>query len=188
MDDIYRFIGEALRIRRTIQVFSELFESAESIDVLSKNSIEVAFILKRSMHDEILISLSRLYDSAFFKNGGVSIERLSQLNLLEKYSASVTAEISALRAETKRLWEEVSIKNYRDLRVAHNDKAILIGKSPPIKHNISFESAIMLSETSITLMIKLIVSISGNSQVPLQENIEEKYIGKGKAFVARFRT
>jgi hypothetical protein len=188
MDDIYRYISEALRIRRAIQVFSEFFENDTSIDALSKDPIEIGFMIQRSMHDEILISLTRLFDTDAYTRGKTTYEYLSQRNLLESYSSSITPEIAALREETAKLWADVSIRDYRDLRVAHNDKSILTGRSPPIKHNISFDSAKKLTETSMTLMIKLLASITGKSEIPLREKIDEHYVGKGKAFISRLRT
>jgi hypothetical protein len=188
MDDVKRYISEALRIRRTIQVFSEFFDSPDSVEILSNASLEVSFILKRSMHDELILSLSRLFDSESYKSQGSKFEYLSQRNLLEKYKDNINPEIQTLRDETAKLWNDSAIKYYRDFRVAHNDKALMIGQSQNIKHNVTFEVAATLVDTSICLMVKLQSSISGQNDVSLYQNIDEKYVGKGKAFLSKLKT
>ena len=188
MEDINRYVSESMRVRRTIQVYSEFFDSREAIDILSEASIEVSAIIQRSLHDEIIISLARLFDTDSYTRSGITNEYLSQRNILEKYTDAITPEIQDLKDKTTKLRKEADIRNYRDLKIAHNIKDLMTGKMPNIKHNISFESAVNLVETSVSLMIKLMSSLSGNNQVSVYANIDEKYISKGKSFIDRLKT
>ncbi len=68
MDEFNRYLAEAIRVRRSIQVYCEMFDSEESVNILSSKSLEVSVIIKRAMHDEILLSLARLFDSEGYNN------------------------------------------------------------------------------------------------------------------------
>ncbi|WP_238107833.1 hypothetical protein [Shewanella metallivivens] len=82
MDEFNRYLAEAIRVRRSIQVYRELFDSEESVNVLSSKSLEVSVIIKRALHDEILLSLARLFDSQGYNNNKELLEYLSQRNLV----------------------------------------------------------------------------------------------------------
>lgn len=79
MEDLDRYIVELSRVRRAIQIYSELFDSSESVDVLSNFSGEVFGVIQRSMHDEIVMSLARLFDKEKYND---EKEHLSQRNLV----------------------------------------------------------------------------------------------------------
>ena len=183
MHEIQSYIVEAMRVRRAIQVYSEFFDSEESIKALYHNSADVANVLRRSMHDEIIISLSRLFDSDKYKN----YEYLSQRNLTEKHISAMNPSLINLREKTEELRKKISIKDYRDFNLAHNDKSSLVGDVEKIKHKVSFNDVVELVETSIRLMLGLMVSISGKESVDVWANLNDKYTDKGTAFINRLR-
>jgi len=180
MDDINRYLAEAIRIRRTIQVYSELFNSKEATEVLTEKALQISSIFKRSMHDEILISFSRLFDSNGYKIKGETEEYLSQINIVSKHEEKLSENAKALRARTSELWSQMEVKNYRDLKIAHNNKAILTGKVESISHNVSFDTAAELIDTSIQLMLELKSLLNEPS---ISVNLNEKYIGIGNEFI-----
>ena len=180
MDDINRYLAEAIRIRRTIQVYSELFNSEESTNVLTQKALQISAIFKRSMHDEILMSFSRLFDSNGYRIKGETEEYLSQINIISKHEEILTDDAVSLRKRTTELWEQMEIKNYRDLKIAHNNKAILTGKKESISHQVSFDTAVELIETSIKLMLELKSSLN---ELSISVNLNEKYSGIGNEFI-----
>lgn len=180
MDEFNRYLSEAIRVRRTIQVYSEIFDCRESIDILSSKSIEFGAILKRSMHDEILISLARLFDTDAYESKNERHEYLSQRNLVLKYEDSLDEKLQKLRNKTSQLWSEVSVKKYRDFKLAHNDKVSLCGQSETIKHDVTFDSAKELVETSINLVLGLMAK---NGITSVSSNLNYKYENVGSKFI-----
>lgn len=180
MDELNRYIAEAIRVRRTIQVYSELFDSREAIDVLSNKSLEFTAILKRSMHDEVLISLSRLFDTNGYKTQTELFEYLSQRNLVLKYESLLDENLKALRNKTTELWSDIEVKDYRDFKLAHNDKSLLCGLKESIGHNVSFGSAKELVETSIQLVLGIMTK---TGQTSISVNLNEKYENIGRKFI-----
>lgn len=186
MHDIEAYIAEATRVRRTIQIYSEFFDSQEPLDTLNNLSVEVTAVIRRSLHDEIIISLARLFDSDSYMFKKNKLEYLSQRNLSEKNITFIKPELKKLRDKTSELWNDISIKEYRNLKVAHNDKSTITGNTPA-KHNISYDKAVELVDTSIILMIKLMASISGKANVEVWVNINDKKIGGGNIFISKLR-
>lgn len=184
MHEIQRYVSEAMRVRRVVQIYFELYESQESIDLLMSASTEVCVAIRRSMHDEILISLARLFDGEKY-NG---YEYLSQRNLVNNHISSMNLELTELRNKTSSLWKEIAVKEYRDFKVAHNDKNTIMGLSQEIKHNISFEKVVQLLETSIILVLKLQSSITGKETIEVWSNLNDKCIGEGTKFVSKLKT
>lgn len=181
MNEFNKYLTEAIRVRRTIQVYSEIFDSRDAIDTLSEKSIEFTSILKRSMHDEILISLARLFDTDGYDTKNGKLEYLSQRNLILANESLLNEELIGIRNKTTEIWALVKIKNYRDFKLAHNDKEQLLGSKKAAKHNVSFESAVELVETSIRLILGLMAA-SGHSSI--NSNLNEKYEGVGAKFIA----
>ena len=137
-------------------------------------------VIQRSMHDEILISLSRLFDTDGYENKRVSFEYLSQRNLVIKYENSLDESLKKLRNKTAKLWGNISIKDYRDCTLAHNDKDTICYSDDLITHNFSFESAKDLIETSIDLVLGLKAK---NSQTNLSVILNNKYENVGYKFI-----
>lgn len=192
LTELKRFVVECMRIRRTLQVYKEFFETHETASILQNADEEVAFIIKRAMHDEIIISISRLYDGYGYKTKEACFEYLSQINLigtlLKKYNIQ-SKEISPLRARTKQLLDEIDIKSYRDRVIAHNDKEILMGEDS-VKHKAKFQKLIDLIETSTHLAIELQANLQNNDQVEFWQwqDPKDKFIGKGSRFLERIKS
>lgn len=189
LTELKRFVVECMRIRRTLQVYKEFFETHESAITLQNAEEDVSFIIKRAMHDEIIISFSRLYDGNGYKTKGTHLEYFSQRNLigtlLEKYKTS-SDEILELRAKTKKLVDEIDIKSYRDRVIAHNDKEIFMGEDS-VKHKATFQRLIDLIEASTQLAIKLQAHIQKNDLVEFWQNPNEKFVGKGIKFLEKLK-
>ncbi len=188
--ELKRFVVECVRIRRTLQVYREFFESNDSANILLNAQEDVAFIIKRAMHDEIIISISRLYDGYGYKTKAASFEYLSQINLigtlLKKYNIP-SKEMSPLRTKAKQILDEIDIKSYRDRVIAHNDKEILMGEDS-VKHKATFQKLIDLTETSTLLAIKPQSILQKNEQVEFWQDPNDKFIGKGKRFLERIKS
>ena len=185
MHDIQVYIAEAMRIRRTIQIYSEFFGSQKSLNILNNLSAEVTTVIRRSMHDEIIISLARLFDGKSYQFNNTNYEYLSQFNLIEKHKNSMTPALNKLREKTTELLTSISLKDYRNFKIAHNDKPTLTGDSPTVKHDISYEKITALIETSIKLMIGLMASINGKVTINIWADINDKNIGVGNAFIEK---
>ena len=185
MEEIDRFIAEIVRIRRYVQIYIELFTENESINALENISSEVFGIIQKAMHDEILISLSRLYDGKGFEYKKEYRENLSQFNIVSQYEDVLTDTLNNLRAQTSDLFERINIKQYRDTKVAHNDKETLLGKNGIIKHNIDSKTVISLLETSLKLAIGIKSKVQQKENVSLPVMITECYEGKGKALIEK---
>lgn len=187
MNEIDRYIAEVIRIRRNIQLLIELFTEDDSRNVLLSVAGEVFESINRAMHDEIIMSVSRLFDSDSYEVKNKKLEYLSQRNLVSKYESYLNDDLRKLREETTRLLTEIDIKNYRDLIIAHNDKATLIGQSSTVKHNISSDKILSLLDTSMRLMIGIKSSILNTEQVSILSNLNEKYVGKGKDLIEKLK-
>ena len=170
MDKLDWFIAEIVRIRRYVQVYIELFTGKEPIDILTNVSSEVFAIVQRSMHDEILISVARLYEGK---------KNLSQLNLVSPHENILTDDLNKLREETRTLLDKIDIKDYR-IKVAHN----INDTDKIIKHNIDSETLILLLDTSLRLIIGLKAELKQEQNVSIPVMINEKYEGKGKALIS----
>ena len=185
MEELDRFICELMRIRRCIQVYVELYTLPKSTDVLNKFAGDVFGVIQRSMHDEIILSISRLYDGKEYKRGGEIYENLSQLNVVSKYENLLTEKLKRLREETSTLLNNIEIKTYRDWKCAHNEKETSLGKRGTISHKITSENIIALIEKSLELIIGIKSEIEKSESVSIPVMLNEKYEGKGKAFVQK---
>lgn len=183
MNELDRYIAEIVRVRRSIQLYIELFTKDESVHVLNDFSGDVFGVLQRSLHDEIIISLSRLFDGKHFIYKKEKKENLSQLNLVSKYDSLLTDRHNKLRRKTKELLEHIDLKDYRDWKVAHNDKDTITGKNGVIKHNIDSETVISLLEKSLSLIIDIKSKVEKKESVSVPVILTEKYEGKGTKFV-----
>lgn len=187
MEDIDRYIIEATRIRRVVVLYSEFFENESSVSVLSEKAGKAFSVIQRSMHDEILISLSRLFDTDCYETKSRKYEYLSQRNIVQKYQASLTENAKIHRDETTKLEEEINIQDYRDLKVAHNDKPTLVSSGSSVKHGISSSKVLDLLDHSIQLMLCLKSSLSNQAEVSVPVNLNNKFEGIGNELVAKLR-
>jgi len=181
MHELDRYIAEITRIRRTIQIYIELFTTKDSVNVLTKFSSNVFSVIQRSMHDEIVISLSRLYDG----KGDKKRENLSQLNLVSKHENVLTEKLKKIRQETTNLLNLINIKSYRDTKVAHNNKDTLTGKNGVVKHNMNSEEIIVLLEKSLSLIIGIKAQLEKKDSVSIPVMLTETYENKGLQFIEK---
>lgn len=187
LSEIDRYMSEAVRIRRSVQIYDELFCSEESVATLIGSAGEVFGVMQRALHDEILISFSRLFDSEGYKTKKGVQDYLSQLNIVKQHESFLTDDLQELRQKTDRLKKQLNLKEYRDLTVAHNDKAIMVGESGPAKNGITSDLAKELLEVSIQLMIELKREITGSRKVGLPVNPQEVYEGKGFELIGKLK-
>lgn len=187
LNEIDRYLSEVVRVRRAIQIYDELFCSKESVAALIDTAGEVFGVMQRALHDEILISFSRLFDSEGYKTKNGTQDYLSQLNIVKRHENFLTDDLQKLRERSASLWVRLNIKNYRDLKIAHNDKAILFGKSAPVKHGITSDLAKELLEVSIQLMISLKREITRSEEVGLPVNPQETFQGKGLDLIGKLK-
>lgn len=180
MDEFNRYLTEAIRVRRSIQVYREIFDSEESVNILSSKSLEVSVIIKRAMHDEILLSLARLFDSEGYNNNKELLEYLSQRNLVLKHEGLLDEQLRGLRDKTANIWKHICVKEYRNVKLAHNDKTTLFTGTTSISHNVSFDSATELVDTSIELILGLMVK---SGQCSVKANLNEIYENVGSKFI-----
>ncbi|MGB6137071.1 MAG: hypothetical protein WBG74_10865 [Shewanella sp.] len=180
MDEFNRYLAEAIRVRRSIQVYRELFDSEESVNVLSSKSLEVSVIIKRALHDEILLSLARLFDSEGYNNNKELLEYLSQRNLVLQHQDLLDDKLRGLRDKTSKIWRHISVKDYRNMKLAHNDKTTLFTGTTSIRHNVSFDSATELVDTSVKLILGLMVK---SGQCSVKVNLNEVYESEGLKFI-----
>ncbi|NRF17538.1 hypothetical protein [Vibrio coralliilyticus] len=187
MEDLDRYIIEATRVRRAIVVYSEMFGTAESVRVLNKSAGEAFSIIQRAMHDEIVISLSRLFDSRGYEHRGEVLEYLSQYNIVSKYEAHLNERGKRLRRLTGKIINRLAFKPYRSLKIAHNDKALFLGHTPKIKHNITSYRVLLLIDLSISIVVSIKASVLNTSTVSLPVNLSNKYVGIGSGVVNRMK-
>ncbi|WP_330110177.1 hypothetical protein [Methylophaga thalassica] len=185
--DIDRYIVEAIRVRRSIQVYDELYCSHESVEILLDKAGRVFGVLQRALHDEIVISLSRLFDSLGYDTKGGRQDYLSQLNIVNANESILTENEQELRKRTAVLWEEIDIKSYRNLKIAHNDKESLVVPDKIVKHGVSTEKAKELVDVSIQLMICIKRNFTGSEEVSLPQNPNDKYEGYARELVGRLK-
>ncbi len=187
MEDIDRYIIEAIRLRRAVVLYSELFEHKSSVSVLSDKAGMAFSIIQRSMHDEIIISLSRLFDTDFYEHKNQKFEYLSQRNIVQKYQDSLTDSAKMHRGQTASLKQEINIQDYRNLKVAHNDKPTLVSSDGSVKHGISSSKVLDLLDHSVQLMLCLKSTLSNQAEVSVPVDLNNKFVGVGSELVAKLR-
>lgn len=183
LTDIDRFIIEAMRVRRSVQVYDDLYCSQIAIKVLRSKAEDVFSIFQRALHDEILLSLSRLFDSTGYKTKNGMEPYLSQYYIVQANQSVLTKHCQDLRARTSQLLQDIDINNYRDLKVAHNDKTTLNDTNNQLKHNISSEKVKELLDVSMQLMVSIKCELSESPSVSLPVNLGEKYEGRALDFL-----
>lgn len=186
--DIDRYIAEAMRVRRAVQVYDELYCTQNSVDTFQINADVVFGVIQRALHDEIVISTSRLFDSLGYRTkDGRREDYLSQFNIVSANEGLLTVKENMLRKRTAALWEELAIEKYRNLKVAHNDKDNLVSGDKLLKHGITSEKIKELLDVSIQLMLGIKCQITGSDKVSFPVNVTDKYEGYALDLLARLR-
>lgn len=72
------------------------------------------------------------------------------------------------------------MKDYRNMKLAHNDKTTLFTGTTSIRHNVSFDSATELVDTSVKLILGLMVK---SGQCSVKVNLNEVYESEGLKFI-----
>lgn len=188
MEEFDLYIIEATRVRRAVVVYSEMFASSDSVAELNKSASRAFSIIQRSMHDEILMSLSRLFDGSGYKSKGSNRAYLSQYNLVSKYDEFLDPKGQKLKAISSKLLSRLSFKSYRDLKVAHNDKETLLTANSSIKHEITSRKVLLLLDVTIQLMLNLKTTISKSDKISIPVNLNDKYDGVGTLVVNKMKS
>ena len=147
------------------------------MNILLEKAGRVFGVLQRALHDEIIISLSRLFDSVGYETKHGREDYLSQFHIVTANESLLTEKEQKLRKRTANLKEEIDIRNYRNLKIAHNDKESLVAPGKTVKHALTSEKVKELLDVSIQLMVSIKGKITGSEEVGLSVNLAEKYEG-----------
>jgi hypothetical protein len=140
MLDLDRFILELDRLTTAVYFYDEIFGEQETLKIFAGLSSEATRIIQRSLHNDIVMTLARLlFDSEHYKTSEVTYEYLSLYNLARKYSSYIDQELQSHRDEIAKIKRSLKVKDYRDLVLAHNDKATLTGINVHPMHNLETE-------------------------------------------------
>jgi len=135
MLDIDRFIVELDRLTTAVHFYDEIYGEQSTIKTMSDLSRHATKIIQLSLHNDIVMSLSRLlFDGKEYKVSGDNYEYLSQYNLATKYEHYIDSNLNLHRDEIRKIKKNLNIKDYRDLVLAHNDKATITGQQRHPKH------------------------------------------------------
>ncbi len=105
---------------------------------------------------------------------------MSQRNLVLKHEGLLDEQLGSLRDKTTEIWNHIRVKEYRNVKLAHNDKTTLFAGTTSIRHNASFDSATELVDTSIKLILGLMVK---SGQCSVKTNLNEVYENVGLKFI-----
>jgi hypothetical protein len=188
MLDLDRFIFELDRLITTVHFYNEVYCNEEGINAISSLSLEAAKIIQLSVHNEIVLSTARLlFDGMGFESSGNKYEYLSLYNLASTYRKHIDQELSEKKDKILKLKETFNVKDYRDLVMAHNDKATITGQNPAPKHQIETETLLGLLRESRSLLLSIRLKVAkenGESSFPVSPgNVDLS--GVGRKFVQR---
>ena len=173
MLDLDRFITELDRLTTTVHFYDEVYCDKDTIKVVSRLSSEAARLIQLSVHNDIIMSASRLlFDGKEYKSSENHYEYLSQYNLATKYESYIDSELQTYRENLGKLKESLNVKNYRDLVLAHNDKATLTGESEFPKHNMETKDLLIMLKESRALFFGIrlkIASEQGETGIPVSD-------------------
>lgn len=173
MNELDRYISEITRVQEYIYIYDEMFCSLQSRQVLQRLSPSVFVVFQKSLNSEILLSIARLFDSDGYKCGKGNIEYLSQRNLAEKYKKYIDEKAKEHREKTSSIWKELNIKNYRDIVLAHNDKASMLGDKEIPKHGVETDDIKKLLEASSNFIFEIRKSLAfenDETSLPIMPN------------------
>lgn len=138
MLDLDKFIIELGRLTTLVYFYDEVYGQKETIDTFASLSYKAAEIIQISLHNDIVMTLSRLiFDSDAYKGRKTQHEYLSLFNLRLKYQAYICPELEQYRNEVCKIKQTLNVKEYRDLIIAHSDKLTITGAIEHPKHNLN---------------------------------------------------
>ncbi|HAU4889824.1 AbiU2 domain-containing protein [Aeromonas hydrophila] len=137
MTDLDKFIIEVDRVIALVHFYDELYGSDETINVLNNLSPQGIQIIQRSLHDDIIMSIERLFDGNGYEQGGAKFEYLSLYNIVNSYQRFWDEDTNQQREKIGSIKNSMNIKNYRNLVLAHADKSVYVGSDQHPKHRMS---------------------------------------------------
>jgi len=188
MNELDRFLQEITRVQKQTHIYNEMFCSTASVDILNKISPSVFGAFQYSLNHEIILSIARLFDCEAYTNSKVNIEYLSQRNLSKKYSTHINEKAKKHKDNTTKIWKELNIKDYRDIVLAHNDKASMVGETQQPKHGVEIKSISELLNESINFIfeIRLSVALENNeTSLPIMPNVYRG--GNGNTLIKKLK-
>lgn len=190
MLDIDRFIVELDRLITTVHFYDEVYCNDEGVKAISSLSLDAAKIIQLSVHNDIVISTARLlFDGKDFKVSGNTYEYLSLYNLVSTYEKYVDRELQEFRDNILMLKSKINVQDYRNLVIAHNDKATITGQNPVPKHQIESQTLLELLRTSRSLLFGIRLKLAeenGESSLPVTDGSVSR-CGVGRKFVQRLK-
>ncbi|TMN44299.1 hypothetical protein [Pseudoalteromonas sp. S2755] len=182
MLDIDRFIVELDRLTTAVYFYDEIYGEQETIKIISGLSSEATRIIQRSLHNDIVMSLARLlYDGENYKTSEATYEYLSQYHLAKKYASYIDHGLQNHRDEIAEIKASLNVKDYRDLVLAHNDKATLTGENDHPKHNLETEVLLRILRLSRTLFFGVRLKLAkerGEQSLPITDgNVHRNGVG-----------
>ena len=190
MLDLDRFIVELDRLITTVHFYDEVYCNEEGIKAISGLSLEAAKIIQLSVHNDIILSTARLlFDGKGYESSGTTYEYLSQYNLVSTYQEHVDQELQEHRNKILKLKQKINVKDYRDLVIAHNDKATITGQNPLPKHQIETQTLLDLLRESRSLLFGIRLKVArenGETSLPITDGNVHR-CGVGRKFVQRIK-
>lgn len=190
MLDLDRFIVELDRLITTVHFYDEVYCNEEGIKAISGLSLEAAKIIQLSVHNDIILSTVRLlFDGKGYESSGTTYEYLSQYNLVSTYQEHVDQELQEHRNKILKLKQKINVKDYRDLVIAHNDKATITGQNPLPKHQIETQTLLDLLRESRSLLFGIRLKVArenGEKSLPITDGNVHR-CGVGRKFVKQIK-
>lgn len=190
MLDLDRFIVELDRLISTVHFYDEVYCNDEGINAISSLSLEAAKIIQLSVHNDIVLSTARLlFDGKGFESSGTTYENLSLYNLVCNYEEHIDQELHEQRNKISQLKQKINVKEYRNLVIAHNDKATITGQNPAPKHQIETEILLDLLRESRSLLFGIRLKVAkenGETSLPVNDGNVHR-CGVGRKFVQRIK-
>ncbi|MEP4545294.1 MAG: hypothetical protein ABJ000_03885 [Saccharospirillum sp.] len=190
MRDLDRFIVELDRLISTVHFYDEVYCNDEGVNAISSLSLEAAKIIQLSVHNDIVLSTSRLlFDGKGFESSGTTYENLSLYNLVCNYEEHIDQELHDQRKKISQLKQKINVKEYRNLVIAHNDKATITGQNPAPKHQIETEILLDLLRESRSLLYGIRLKVAkenGETSLPVTDGNVHR-CGVGRKFVQRIK-
>lgn len=115
-EDLEVFISCTVESSRQVQLFAELYDNSESVELLNDMPDTFA-ILKFALLKTIVIGICAFFDPPKTRQD----ENLSLPYLEKKYKDKVTVEIADLISSAKDLYQSLNISKYRSKYFAHFD-------------------------------------------------------------------
>jgi hypothetical protein len=182
MLDLDRFIIELDRLTTAVYFYDEIYGEEDTIRTLSALSSQAAGIIQHSLHNDIVMSLARLlFDGEAYKVSGNTYEYLSQYNLAKKYESYIDSDLQLHRDEIAKIKESINVKDYRNLILAHNDKATLTGQQDHPKHNLETTVLLKMLKESRLLFFGIRLKVAkdqGETSLPVTDcNVYRNGVG-----------